>query len=847
MIKRTKKYLIISSLIVLTSVYSQVDPYVFNNFDTAEHATDQGENAYWTYYDESASAMNFSSLAWYDQLDLGNTSPVMDWSYSIVADLAWGEGFTGLLKFYDQAIDLSAHNYLSFKVYNLVQPQNETVSFRVCLFDASEATSWTSRDDVEVWYAFFEGTECVVNASPEEGWVEYKIPLQESGSSAGGTSYTLGFTRTGWVGLNPGNDTFDKDQIAGLAFEVVNRVDDSTITGEFLIEDIQAVYSEDILGCMDVNACNYNPEATVDDGSCYECSDVTFRVDMALIDADPNQEIHPEGVYLAGGNFGQDGYLMEDADGDNVWEYTLNLKVGETFMYKFRNQPSFGTWDGFEPDAGLASGGCAMGQYNDRFIIVPDTDTILDAVCYGSCVSCEQASFVNVTFSVNMQDEDTSPEGVWLAGGNFGLNPGFLMDDSDGDDIWTLTKPVTPETIITYKFVNGPIDANWGGAWEEVPEDCSVGEFNDRQFQVGSVDVEVPTVCFGGCMDCLGEYTVDITFNVDMTNVDGFDGSEQPYIFGSYNNWDNFSTQTMLSDEDGDNIYTGTILNFISTDSVTVLFGYGQTIESVPADCGILDSELGLNVRELPIMDSEGDSVLVLDAIAFGNCPLDNSPRVYFQVDVSSMIDQWPADFSLCAVGSFAGWNGCGLQLTDDDGDNIFTGLLTDLENGIAYEYKFLVNEGWNDPNTESGAPLGSECDFDPSDEFNNYGFIASEGLTPLDLGVHPWNECPQLLSNDDSGYLVPDNFTYMAYPNPFNPTINIDYALPSQELVNLSIINLLGQKVRTLANDIQEPGNYSFKWDGKDINGIDLQSGIYFAVISRNSGQNIVKITYLK
>ena len=846
MINWIKKYLIISSLMASTSVFAQVDPYIFNNFDTAEHATDQGESAYWTYYDESTSAMNFSSLAWYDQLDLGNTSPVMDWSYSIVADLSWGEGFTGIMKFYDQAVDLSTHNYLSFKVYNLAQPQNETVSFRVCLFDASDATSWTSRDDIEVWYAFFEGTECVVNASPEEGWVEYKIPLEGSGSSNGGTSYTLGFTRTGWVGI-PGNNAFDKDQIAGLAFEVVNRVDDSTINGEFLIEDIQAVYSEDILGCTDINACNYNPEATVDDGSCYECSDITFRVDMALIDADPSQEIHPEGVYLAGGNFGQDGYLMEDADGDNVWEYTLPLKVGDTFLYKFRNTPSYGTWDGFEPDAGLASGGCAMGQYNDRFIVVPDSDSILDAVCYGSCISCDDASFVNVTFSVNMQEEDTNPEGVWLAGGNFGGNPGFLMEDADGDDIWTLTKPVTPESNITYKFVNGPIDANWSGGWEEVPEDCSVGEFNDRQFQVGSVDVEVPTVCFGGCMDCLGVYTVDITFNVDMTNVDGFDGSEQPYIFGSYNNWDNFSTQTMLSDEDGDNIYTGTILDFISTDSVTVLFGYGQTIESVPADCGILDSDLGVNVRELPIMDSEGDSVLVLDAIAFGNCPLDNSPRVYFQIDVSSMIDQWPADFSLCAVGSFAGWNGCGLQLTDDDGDNIFTGLLTDLEDGIAYEYKFLVNEGWNDPNTESGAPLGSECDFDPSDEFNNYGFIASEGLTPLDLGVHPWNECPQLLSNDDFGYLVPDNFTYMAYPNPFNPTINIDYALPSQELVNLSIINLLGQKVRTLANDIQEPGNYSFKWDGKDINGIDLQSGIYFAVISRNSGQNIVKITYLK
>jgi hypothetical protein len=332
-----------------------------------------------------------------------------------------------------------------------------------------------------------------------------------------------------------------------------------------------------------------------------------------------------------------------------------------------------------------------------------------------------------------------------------------------------------------------------------------------------------------------------------MTNVDGFDGSEQPYVFGSYNNWDNFSTQTMLSDEDGDNVYTGTIADFISTDSVTVLFGFGQTIETVPSECGILDNELGLNVRELPIMDSEGDSVLVLDSIAFGNCPLDNSPRAYFQVDVSSMVDQWPADFNLCVVGSFANWSSCGLQLTDEDGDNIYTGLLTDLEDGASYEYKFLANEGWNDPNTESGAPLGSECDFNPDDEFNNYGFIASAGPAPLDLGVHPWNECPQLLSNDDTGYIVPDNFTYIAYPNPFNPTINIDYALPNQELVNLSIINLLGQKVKTLVNDIQEPGNYSFKWDGKDFNGANLQSGIYFAVISRNSGQSIVKITYLK
>ena len=846
MVDWIKRYLITLSLMIFASVFSQTDPYVINNFDTIEDASDEGEGAFWSEYDETEEVMNFSTLSQIETSQVPDgDSPVMDYSYGVVGTLGWG-GYTGELNFFDQAVDLSAYNYLSFKIYNITQPQISGVTARVILFDVSDATSWSSRDDLEVWYSFFENDESFLYNTSEEGWVEYRIPLQESGSTGGGTSYTLGFTKTGWVGIS-GNDTFDVNSIGGISIEIVSTVSGETVSGEFLIEDIQAIATTDIYGCTDVNACNYNPEATVDDGSCYECSDITFRVDMALIDADPDQEIHPEGVYLAGGDFGQEGYLMDDADGDNIWEYTLPLKVGDTFMYKFRNTPSYGTWDGFEPDAGLASGGCGMGTYNDRFVVVPDTDTVLDAVCYGSCVSCEQASFVNVTFSVNMQEEDTSPEGVWLAGGNYGGNPGFLMNDSDGDDIWTLTRPVTPESNITYKFVNGPIDANWGGAWEEVPLDCAVGDFDDREFNVGSVDVEVPLVCFGSCMDCVGEYTVDITFNVDMNDVAGFDGSEQPYIFGSFNNWDNFSTQTMLSDNDGDNIYTGTILDFISTDSVTVLFGFGQTVESVPSECGILDSDLGMNVRELPIMDSEGDSVLVLDPVSFGNCPLDNSPRVFFQVDVSSVIDQWPADFSLCAVGSFAGWNACGLQLTDEDGDNIYTGLLTDLEDGVSYEYKFLVNEGWGDPNTESGAPLASDCDFDPSDEFNNYGFVASEGLAPLDLGVHPWNECPQLLSTDDSGYLVPNNFTYMAYPNPFNPTINIDYALPNQELVNLSIINLLGQKVKTLVNDIQEPGNYSFKWDGKDLNGVNLQSGIYFAVISRNSGQNIVKITYLK
>ena len=123
-----------------------------------------------------------------------------------------------------------------------------------------------------------------------------------------------------------------------------------------------------------------------------------------------------------------------------------------------------------------------------------------------------------------------------------------------------------------------------------------------------------------------------------MNDVIGFDGTELPYVFGSYNNWDNFQSHSMMSDDDGDGIYSTTVTGFMFNDSVTVLFGYGQTIEQVPAVCGVADPELGMYVRELPIRDANGEAVLDLDPIPFSQCSADNSPRVHLRVDVLSLI-----------------------------------------------------------------------------------------------------------------------------------------------------------------------------------------------------------------
>jgi len=70
-------------------------------------------------------------------------------------------------------------------------------------------------------------------------------------------------------------------------------------------------------------------------------------------------------------------------------------------------------------------------------------------------------------------------------------------------------------------------------------------------------------------------------------------------------------------------------------------------------------------------------------------------------------------------------------------------------------------------------------------------------------------------------------------YPNPFNPTTVIVYYLPDLGYqpaeVELSIYNLLGKAVRTLVKERQHPGEHRAVWDGKDDDGNDVASGIYF------------------
>jgi hypothetical protein len=89
---------------------------------------------------------------------------------------------------------------------------------------------------------------------------------------------------------------------------------------------------------------------------------------------------------------------------------------------------------------------------------------------------------------------------------------------------------------------------------------------------------------------------------------------------------------------------------------------------------------------------------------------------------------------------------------------------------------------------------------------------IGTEKLEPLIEGPIPQN------------YHLCQNF-----PNPLQTGTNIQYDLPAQRFVNLSIYNLLGQKVKTLVEEIQNPKIYSYSWNGKNSFGQRVPNGMYF------------------
>ncbi len=80
------------------------------------------------------------------------------------------------------------------------------------------------------------------------------------------------------------------------------------------------------------------------------------------------------------------------------------------------------------------------------------------------------------------------------------------------------------------------------------------------------------------------------------------------------------------------------------------------------------------------------------------------------------------------------------------------------------------------------------------------------------------------------------------AFPNPFNPTTTIEFALPTTEMVSLSVFNINGQLVNTLVNGAMDAGNHSVTFDASN-----LSSGVYLYTIEAGAYTATNKMVLVK
>jgi hypothetical protein len=82
----------------------------------------------------------------------------------------------------------------------------------------------------------------------------------------------------------------------------------------------------------------------------------------------------------------------------------------------------------------------------------------------------------------------------------------------------------------------------------------------------------------------------------------------------------------------------------------------------------------------------------------------------------------------------------------------------------------------------------------------------------------------------------IPFNYhLFQNYPNPFNPQTAISYQLSEASMVQISIYDVRGKKIRTLVNSYKPAGKYSITWDGCDNRKVRLSTGVYLIRMKAN------------
>ncbi len=334
---------------------------------------------------------------------------------------------------------------------------------------------------------------------------------------------------------------------------------------------------------------------------------------------------------------------------------------------------------------------------------------------------------VDVTFSVDMNNETVSADGVHVAGSFQGWAvDGTPMSDDDMDGVYEVTLSLELGDY-EFKFINGN---DWPFE-ETVPNACRVDLSGNTNRGISVTEATTYAVCFGSCAPC-GMNTV--LLRVDMSQEEAV-APQGVHVAGNFQGWD--PSTTMLSDEDGDLVYTLAYSYdpaMLADDNGDLIYKYINgddwvfPNESIDAACGD-----GTGNR---LIEAVGVNV-VTDAFCFNSCTSCVAPtEITFRVDMSL---QTVSPNGVHVAGAFQGWNAGGTPMSDDDSDGIYEVTLA-LAPG-SYEYKFLNGNDWEGAdNDNESVPAGCNS--------NGNRVVVVEADMPQTI-TYCYNQCTAECVND--------------------------------------------------------------------------------------------------
>ena len=444
--------------------------------------------------------------------------------------------------------------------------------------------------------------------------------------------------------------------------------------------------------CSDV--CSVDPDA----------ADVTFQVDASQI------AVSADGMYLMG-SFTQPAWqlgaiAMNDDDGDNVWTATVTVDGPAAFQYKFNNGLTTSI-DGLpdytgEENADFIAGGCGVDNGiggSNRLHERSGLAETLDVVCFNSCEACVAAPAVLVaTVDLCGAAADT----VRLTGPFWGWDPiGGPIATDNGNGTWSVTFDPAPTDNMEYLWIVDGVQENLiqamvdGGACAPVTD---YANYANRLWEVGG---DNPSDVYNSCGACDGTGGGATTFNVDMSCVDAVGATvngattfTEVFVTGPWCGWCAADGYNVLTDEDGDGIYSVEVSGLTGT----VEYKYGidgfadqeQLVDDMSngASCAPVTDFSGYANRQVEAGGSANDT--------FGSCTACadqvEPANVTFKVDMNQY-DEAYAYGGVFINGSFNGWCGECNPMDDADGDGVWE--LTLSLNPGTIEYKFTL-DGWN-------------------------------------------------------------------------------------------------------------------------------------------------------